>query len=382
MELHPEHISQLITKYLTGKLTNKEEELLNTWLEDPYNELQFNKIVDPNSFLTKVDQYKKYDSSKAYKSVIRKQAKPYKTWLSYAAVIVLPIGIALGFLSKSIWDAPQSNNFIANTEIASTEVLLSTQEGSYTLGKSDTTLSIGNMHLQTDKEQLSYNTASTSVKEEKLVYNVLQTPKGVKYKVVLSDGTSVWLNSETKFRYPINFITNKREVFVEEGEAFFDVTSNKDKPFVVNFNDKKIEVLGTEFNVKAYSDEDYDLVTLVEGSIKLKGEHSDIELIPNQQAIINHSNNDMQVKVVEGALYAAWKDNVYLYKDQPLNTIIRDLERDFDIRVFYQNQDLKNEKFSLKISRKLSFEAIFSAIEKTHEIDINIKDNNVIIKKK
>lgn len=382
MELHPEHISQLITKYLTGELTTKEEDLLDAWLEDPYNELQFNKIVDPNSFIKKVDQYRKYDSSKAFKNVIKKQGKPYKMWLSYAAVIVLPIGIALGLLSKSIWDAPQSNNLLADTEIASTEVLLSTQEGSYTLGKSDTTLSIGNMHLQTDKEQLSYSTGSTSVKEEKLVYNVLKTPKGVKYKVVLSDGTNVWLNSETTFRYPINFITNKREVFVEEGEAFFDVTSNKDKPFVVNFNDKKIEVLGTEFNVKAYDDEDYDLVTLVEGSIKLISEHNDIELIPNQQAIISHSNNDMQVKVVEGALYTAWKDNVYLYKDQPLNTIIRDLERDFDIRVFYQNQDLKNEKFSLKISRKLPFEAIFSAIEKTHEIDIDIKDNNVILKKK
>ena len=382
MELYPEHISQLITKYLTGELTIKEEELLDTWLEDPYNELQFNKIVDSNLFLTKVDQYKKYDSSKAFNNVMKKQGKPYRTWLSYAAVIVLPLGIAFGLLSKSFLDANEFSSPLADTEPVSNEVLLSTQEGNYILGKTDTTLSIGNMHLQTDKEHLSYSTGSMPIEKEKLVYNILQTPKGVKYKVVLSDGTNVWLNSETKFRYPVSFITNKREVFIEEGEAFFDVTSNKEKPFVVNFNEKKIEVLGTEFNVKSYDDEDYDLVTLVEGSIKLISEHNNIEMIPNQQAIISHSNDNVQMKAVEGALYAAWKDNVYLYKNQPLNTIIRDLERDFDIRVFYQNQDLKNEKFSLKISRKLPFEAIFSAIEKTHEIDIDIKDNNVILKKK
>ena len=381
MELQPEHISQLISKHLTGKLSKDEKALLKSWLADPYNELQFNKIIDANSFLDKVEKYKKYDSTKAFKKVFNTKRKPVKVWIAYAAAIVLPIVAAVGLLFNT-WNKSYNGNILVSNDISTEEVVLSTASGAYIIGKKDTTFNIADIQIQSNEEQLSYQVGSATAKQVELEYNSLQTPKGLKYKLILSDGTAVWLNSETKFKYPVNFITETREVFVEEGEAFFEVAKNKEKPFIVNFNEKKIRVLGTEFNVKAYKSEDFDLVTLVEGSIRLISEHNNVELIPNQQAIIAHSNNNMQIKTVEGNLFTAWKDNIYLYKNQPLNTIVRDLERDFDIKVFYQNQDLKHKKFSLKISRKLSYESIFSAIEKTHEVDIEINNNNIIIRKK
>lgn len=382
MELEPKHISELITKHLIGKLSDEEKNLLDKWLEDPYNQMQFDKITHGESFLNKFEKYEKYNTQKAWKNLLRSKRKPYKEWLAYAAVILIPLCIGVLIFQNSLLENEQVQLLSENKEATLDEILLTTNKGDYVLGKADTIYQIGSVDVASDSEQLSYNSKKTDNKPQELVYNTLQTPKGVKYKVVLSDGTEVWLNSETKFRYPVNFISNKREVFVEEGEAFFDVTRNVEKPFIVNFNHKKIQVLGTEFNVKSYEDEDNDLVTLVEGSIKLLTENNDVELVPNQQAVIRRINDKMQIKSVEGALYTAWKDNVYLYKNQPLNTIVRDLERDFDIRIFYQNQDLKDEKFSLKISRKLPFEAIFSAIEKTHEVAIEIKDNNVVIRKK
>jgi ferric-dicitrate binding protein FerR (iron transport regulator) len=380
MELTPDHISQLISKFLTGKLSKEEKATLDKWLEDPYNEMQFYKIIDAGAFLDKMEQYKKFDSVKAFQKVNRKH-RSYKKWIGYAAVIVLPLAIAMGILSKNWQEAQQYDNTLVSADPESKDVVLSTGEGLYTLGKSDTTISINNMRLQSDREQLSYQDGGDTA-DKKLVYNTLQTPKGLKYKVILSDGTEVWLNSETKFRYPVDFIAANREVFIEEGEAYFDVAKNKNKPFVVNFDGRRVQVLGTQFNVKSYKEEEYDLITLVEGSIELISDNNKVELVPNQQAVINNANQALQLKTVEGSLYTAWKDNVYLYKNQPLQTIVSDLERDFNFRVFYQNPEMKQEKFSLKISRKLPFEAIFSAIEKTHEVDIEIKNNNVIIRKK
>jgi ferric-dicitrate binding protein FerR (iron transport regulator) len=369
-----------MNKFLTGKLSKEEKATLDKWLEDPYNEMQFYKIIDAGAFLDKMEQYKKFESVKAFQKVNRKH-RSYKKWIGYAAVIVLPLAIAMGILSKNWQEAQQYDNTLVSADPESKDVVLSTGEGLYTLGRSDTTISINNMRLQSDREQLSYQDGGDTA-DKKLVYNTLQIPKGLKYKVILSDGTEVWLNSETKFRYPVDFIAANREVFIEEGEAYFDVAKNKNKPFVVNFDGRRVQVLGTQFNVKSYKEEEYDLITLVEGSIELISDNNKVELVPNQQAVINNANQALQLKTVEGSLYTAWKDNVYLYKNQPLQTIVSDLERDFNFRVFYQNPEMKQEKFSLKISRKLPFEAIFSAIEKTHEVDIEIKNNNVIIRKK
>jgi ferric-dicitrate binding protein FerR (iron transport regulator) len=382
MELEPKHISELISKYLIGKLSEEERETLDNWMVDPYNQLQFDKITNAQSFLDKVEKYDKYNAKKAWKKIEKSKRKSLRVWLAYAAVTIIPLCIGALILEMSTFDKGENYFSSHDIEISSDEIMLSTNDGDYVLGKSDTTLFVDDVNIKTDSEQLSYSSMIASKSSPKLVYNTLKTPKGGKYKLVLSDGTVVWLNSETKFRYPVNFIADKREVFVEEGEVFFDVVSNKKKPFIVNFNDKKVQVLGTEFNVKSYDDEENDLITLVEGSIKLITEHSTVELLPNQQAVVNKSNNNMQIKPVEALFYTAWKDNIYLYKSQTLNTIITDLERDFDIKVFYQNEDLKNEKFSLKISRKHSFEAIFSALEKTHEIDIEINNNIIVLRKK
>ena len=382
MELEPKHISELITKHLIGKLSVEEKRTLDSWLEEPYNRLQFDKITDAESFLNKFEKYEKYDTKKIWNKFEKSKRKSIRVWLAYAAVTLIPLCIGALILEMSSFKKSENYLLSLNKEISSDEIMLSTNNGSYVLGKSDTTLLIDNINVETGLEQLSYSSKKKSDLPQKLVYNTLQTPKGVKYKVVLSDGTEVWLNSETKFRYPVEFVANNREVFVEEGEAFFDVSTNKKKPFVVNFNDKKIQVLGTEFNLKSYNNEEVDLITLLEGSIKLLTENNNIELLPNQQAVVRKANDKMQIKSVEGSFYTAWKDNVYLYKNQPLSTIVSDLERDFDIRVFYKSQNLKNEKFSLKISRKIPFEAIFSAIEKTHEVDIEIKKNTIIISKK
>ncbi|MFV0366159.1 MAG: FecR family protein [Mangrovibacterium sp.] len=385
MKAIPDNISKIISKFLVGVLNKEERAVLSKWLENPDNEKQFYEIVDVEVFLERLKYYQdsNFDSEKAYKKVVRRYSL-YREWIPYAAAVLIPLAVAFWTQSDNWQETPKTIELASKTEIQSQPQMpiLITDDGEYALGESDTTFVIGGTELVSNHDLLSYNKGNKAneTKEGKLIYNTIRTPKGVKYNVVLSDGTEVWLNSETEFRYPVNFSGENREVFVK-GEAYFDVTKDKNMPFLVSFEDRQVRVLGTKFNVKSYNNEKHDLVTLVEGSIILADKNDEIKLVPDQQAVIDNTGKTFKIRNVDGDLYTAWKDNVYLYRNETLQTIVNDIERDFDIKVSYQDQEMRNEEFSLKISREISFEDIFSAIEKTNEVDIEIENNNVIIRK-
>ena len=366
---------------MTHTLTESEQQILNKWLEDPYNKLQFDKITSTDAFLSKTQAYKRFNAKKAWKKIEKTKSKKNRNWIGYAAAILIPIGIALPVLNKAIKDAnKQVPNIVLNTKDVSGDVVLSVDGGSiYTLGTKDTLISVGQTQIQSNPKELSYHALKNS---RKTIFNTLHIPGGVQRKVTLDDGTEVWLNSKTKFRYPVNFIAKNREVFIEEGEAYFNVAHDKKRPFIVNFGRNKVKVLGTEFNIKSYKNESSDLITLTEGSIELQNKESVVKMTPNQQISITKSNNDFQVRKVEGSIYSAWRNGVYVYSNQVLDVIMTDLERDYDIKIFYQSQDLKKYRFSLKVNRKLPVQKILSAIEEAGEVRIDIKNDNVILMKK
>lgn len=379
------NISKIISKYLMGELNEKEQDTLDRWLENPDNAKQFHQMTAVDTVLERMEQYDKnrFDADKAYAKVIRGMHSN-RRWLSYAAAILLPLAIAVGIYIGSSQEQPSVVVAQSGTQQVQPKApILITDEGEYALGEADTTFTIGNTQLVSDQNQLSYQKESDQpqAEAEKLVYNTIKTPKGVKYRVVLGDGTTVWLNSETELRYPVNFSSANREVFVK-GEAYFDVAKEANKPFLVHFDDRQIRVLGTKFNVESYQGEQNDWVTLEEGAIQLTAENKELKLSPNKQAVIDNARGSLEMKTVDASVYSAWKDQVYLYKGATLRTIINDFERDFDIHVSCEEEAVLQEKFSLKISSRLSFEAIFSALEKTNELEIEIENNHVIIRKK
>jgi ferric-dicitrate binding protein FerR (iron transport regulator) len=185
------------------------------------------------------------------------------------------------------------------------------------------------------------------------------------------------LNADTKFRYPIAFVGDKREVFIENGEVFFDVVENKKKPFIVNFNHHQVTVLGTQFNVKSYEENNADLVTLAQGSIQI--DNSSVKLVPNQQAVIDRSNSRIKINTVDAHIFSAWKNKHFLYKQDKLENIMNDLSRFYNIKVFYRNEKIKEEMFSLRLSQEDSFETILENFELTGKVEFEINKNNIII---
>jgi Fe2+-dicitrate sensor, membrane component len=191
----------------------------------------------------------------------------------------------------------------------------------------------------------------------------VSTPKGHISRCTLADGTEVWLNAGSTLKYPSTMNGNLREVNLD-GEAYFKVTKNAHKPFVVNTKQAQIKVLGTVFNLKAYSNENKVETTLEEGRVEFKPKNSavnPITLKPGEQVVFDHSNQNISVNNVDTYLLTAWKDGKYVFKDAELKDIINELERLYDVKFHIQNDSLLHMHFRGMFEYDQN---IFSALER------------------
>ena len=196
-------------------------------------------------------------------------------------------------------------------------------------------------------------------------YNQVITAKGQKSQIILSDGTRVWLNAETVLKYPAAFNEDQREVYLE-GEAFFEVQKKKNKiPFVVKTTDIDIEVLGTCFNVMAYSDLDsFEEVTLECGKVrieKIKGDGTSVKLMdlkPGQHIRLDNNLNTVIITNNETVKYTAWKDGKMVFRNDPLERVIRNLERFYNVEIEVKDEQLFKYHFHATIVEETLFEAL------------------------
>lgn len=335
----------LIQKYLNANSSEMEEiELLN-WVEkDESNKKIFIEQVKLWNYTYK--DTNKFNTNKAFeilKRKINKEAEkkqnPFqlKKYFKYAAVLVLGL---LSFLWVS------NSGQISKTE---DEGIVSKSSKSEYSDKIILIKEDGSENIVPDKEeQLSYLTENKP--GEKLVYNSLIVPRGKIFKIILSDGTKVWLNADTKITYPQKFLaTEDTRTVVLDGEAFFEVAHNKEKPFIVKSNDLEIEVLGTRFNVSSYASSDQISTTLVEGSVKINNSMDSIpELIlkPSYQAAFNKNSEKLEVFKVNTTDFTAWMDNKILFKNEPFKDLILNIERAYNVNVINQIPELENERFT------------------------------------
>jgi len=235
--------------------------------------------------------------------------------------------------------------------------------------------------------QLVYTIANTdstsSTATDKLSFNTIETPVGGQYQVILSDGTRVWLNAASSLKYPTQFAANKRQVELT-GEGYFEVTKNKAKPFKVITDKQEIEVLGTHFNVNAYTDENAVSTTLLEGSVKiavhLKNQSSQQSAIlkPGQQS--NLSNAGLAVGNVDTEDVVAWK-NGYFSFNEDFESIMRKLSRWYNIDVVYKIDKDPDLSFGGKISRSKSINSVLNIIETTGNVHFKIEGRRIIVTK-
>jgi len=211
------------------------------------------------------------------------------------------------------------------------------------------------------------------------MYNTLKVPRLGEYQLVLSDGTKVWLNSESELRYPVKFTGETREVELL-GEAYFDVEKNPNKPFFVKTSNINTRVLGTEFNVSAYPNEELN-ITLVEGSVELNPKQisGKLRLIPGDNANLKIGGDQIHVSQVDVRKYTAWRDGYFYFERERLEDILTKLERWYDFKVFYQNPAVKDYTFKMRADRDQDFAEIVSRLEKTGRISLKLKGNVIVV---
>ena len=209
-----------------------------------------------------------------------------------------------------------------------------------------------------------------------LSYCEITVPPGQMAQIELSDGTNVFINSCSKFRYPTSFNFKERKVFLS-GEAYFEVQKGH-SPFIVETSTRQVKVLGTKFNVMAYPNVIYYKTTLTEGKIELLVATGNkiTGLKPGEQYSMNVSRNCDTIKRVKPDLYDSWKNGIYLFDHETLGGIAERLERIFAVKIYIQNERIKNYKFSGTISRNIPFEQILKIIQISAPIQYKLKEKH------
>ena len=209
---------------------------------------------------------------------------------------------------------------------------------------------------------------------EKVEYNRMVVPRGGEYKIVLADGSEVWVNSQSELEFPSRFTGNERRVKLR-GEAYFEITKNVDMPFIVEVQDKEIRVLGTSFNVSDYAN--IFVTTLVSGNVQVNTKHQDYVLDPSMQ--IQVEGEKVSVDRVDVKEFTAWKDGLFVFKKRRLQEVMDILSRWYDVDVFYQNVDLQDLHFTGTIQRHSEIVDVLTFLEKTDMVKFNLEGKTLIV---
>ena len=223
-------------------------------------------------------------------------------------------------------------------------------------------------------QQMIYHAEKVQLKEE--IFNTLSVPRSTEYQVQLSDGTRVWLNSESELRYPVDFVSTERKVFLR-GEAYFQVAKDTTKPFRVVVNDMMVEALGTGFNINAYQDDNCLRTTLVEGKVRVSYSDTRQEciLVPGEQAVLKEGVlTSGQVNVDD---IIAWKKGRFMFSDMPLETIANQLERWYDVEIRFDDTVAKYYRFTGVMKRYNELEQVLGLIEETTNVRFKVEGRQV-----
>lgn len=373
----------IIEKSLNKKLTPQEKKCFDEWLEaTPKHRVLYNKIKCAGNMDNNAEDFDRWRQAFLKKLTTRKQQEKKRIFLKLtvaAAVLFL-------FLGGGYWWFNMENKTHGIVEPFAQEpnqgsVRLTTASGEVLNLTSETTsdmLKVDGAKIVKDQGTLIYEKAPEEPQSEQSGYNKIEVPKGAEYRLVLSDGTRIWLNSDTRLNYPTNFEKNVREVEIH-GEAYFEVSHDTRKPFIVHIGELTVTVLGTEFNVNTRIPT-HVRTTLVEGKVQVTfKEGIPYILTPGEMASTDVFSGQTTVEQVNIQKYIAWRHGRFCFEEATIEEIMQELSLWYDLQVEYQNQQVKQEKFSGYLPRGESVMSILKKIEQTSYVHFKMVQNKIIV---
>jgi len=393
------YYSILISREILGSITLDESKELKEWIvrsqknQDLYNNLRSEKNIDKwLSIRQQIDTQSDYIKLTTKLDYNKKRKLRVFSGIKYAAIIIIILCVNYIVKNKNSNNLPNSITLSQDIQKPGhnrAKLILSSGE-SVSLEKQDTIIPHNNGNITIDstlgeinfRSPIQENDSTDEIDYTKKL-NTIIVPKKGEYKIRLNDGTLIFINSESKLQFPEKFCKNKREVYLE-GEAYFKVAHNASKPFVVKTQNMDVMVLGTEFNLKAYKDENTCSTTLIKGKVNIKYNDSDGHginkiLKPNQQARLLTNSKLISITKVDTEPIIAWHKGQFLFKNERLEDIMKSLARWYGFNVIYTDECIKNIRCDGRIKRSETLEPVIDIIKSINNLKIKIDGYNLII---
>ncbi|WP_052143731.1 FecR family protein [Wocania ichthyoenteri] len=377
----------LIVKYISKSATAKDLDELILWVDNADNLKTFKAYVKDHYAInfSMMNINNRSDKDRILQEIKKEKKRLYqnrfKSLYKYAAAILLFIGVGY-FIQKQF--------FTKNSEIIISEekITLQLENGNIEILNEDGSSQVvdvnGNIIGRQEGAQLTYAN-ETETEDNTLKYNTLSVPYGKRFDVTLSDGTHVHLNAGTTFKYPIKFIKGlSRKVFLITGEAYFDVTKDENHPFIANTDNINIRVLGTKFNISSYKEESQINTVLVEGSVSIlkDGETynaSSSTVLPiEHMATWNKKGEKLVITETEVEDHIAWIEGRLILNEVPFNTIMKKLERQYDVTFVNNNKVLESRVFTARFDIE-DINQVMTSLSEAANFIYRINNNNQII---
>ena len=380
-------IIRLILGHWAGKLSEPEKKELDNWLaQSEKHRIYFQKWCDDerqNELLSKIGCY---DPGEGWQQVVRKRnmRRNRRWWLVGAASVAIlfgglavyryskiPVSLPLASEETSIYPGKRMARLITPS---GETVLLDT------LRQTDTQ----QMKLHNDQGRVVIQAACGDANGDQPVYHCLEVPRGGEFSFLLPDSTTVFLNAESRLRFPDRFVPGSERIVYLSGEAYFDVKRDPRSPFLVCLEHSAVKVTGTSFNVKAYPDDTNEATTLISGTVSMGIGTTEqwIVLKPGEQGYYDATRKTLLQQTVDVNYYTAWKDGVFAFYRQPLEEVMKTLGCWYLFDTHYQNEALKSILYTGKINRHASIREVLHTFELMDELTFDIKGKEVIVRRK
>lgn len=364
-----------------------------SWLTDPGHRRLFRETMDAREAMLRLDPERQPDTASALRRIrSRLGITPTRrhvisnrwAWMGAAAsiIIIMCIGITLALRipdSKPLADkysgAMPVYVFPASSEPQ--QILLSLDDGRNIAVLPRNERRLGKEGIEYSSYGITYNTVcDASVPTEQ---HTLSTPRGQTFKLELEDGTVVWLNSESRLTYPNHFTGTERRVRLE-GEAYFQVTHNAAKPFIVATETAETRVLGTEFNVKAYPGKDCN-VTLVRGSVLVSATADSHQLVltPGENATVSRTGKGLTAASVDVMERTAWKDHFFCFRNEELTDIMKEIGHWYNLEVVFTNEKSMHYHFNFWANKDASVESTIHLLNEVGKVQAQVRNGRIIV---
>lgn len=373
---------KLLKKYNDHTASDEERRFVEAY----YNLLELNKNTD-NDILNDLLEgqildrvWERIHKEDYATSKIRKLA--YFRRIAAAVIVLIAVGAAFYLLRGDKNKNSISNNGIATTP--STIITPAHKKAVLTLANGKNIVLGTNINktlskaVKQDSDRIIYQNIEGEIAKG-TEYNTLTTPHGGEFKVVLSDGTNVWLNAGSSLYYPVAFNGEKRIVELK-GEAYFEVARQKNHPFIVKVGNSEVQVLGTHFNIRAYDELGTINTTLTEGKVRIVKAQESKLLSPGEQAIISRNSSEIQLHEANIDAVLAWKNNLFYFDNTNIKEIMNELSRWYNVSVMYNAENLKSLNFSGVMSRYEDIDAVLERLSLTGTVHFAIEGKTVVVK--